>query len=342
MRTKLYLCILCLMLVCVPCMAENEDWETAFSVPSGEMDPPLAKQTALLCQACYTPVKMQKLLMDMGFDAESFVQKDYDSDEEHSAGVTFSRKRLTSADGTCKTLYAVIVRGTMSEQEMISNFHVGEGDISAGFDWAAQRVYGHWQDYFAQYPPYEGTEYILWITGHSRGAAVANLLAGVCFPNEVDPEHIYAYTFATPNVQKTTDEKAAVFNFILDGDVVTRVPPAEWGFGRHGTDIHCDQPMMGDIVLNSKENTDRLLRMIVGGGLSLNKYVTEVEPLLGTDSDQQKNALDYTSLLLLLLQGDGENVVQDPMNLMELTDYAQRVFPSHTMDTYLIWMDSLQ
>lgn len=158
-----------------------------------------------------------------------------------------------------------------------------------------------------------------------------------------DKEQIYGYTFATPNVQKTVDSEAPVYNFILDGDVVTRVEPAEWDYKRHGTDIHCDQAMIGDIAITSKRDTDRLMRTILMGGLTKEAYQTSIEPMLSSLSgnDNAEN-MSYTTLLLPLLQNIDQSTAEDKMNLTEILAFTQRILPSHTMETYIAWLETMK
>ena len=78
------------------------------------------------------------------------------------------------------------------------------------------------------------------ITGHSRGAAVANLLASFMADSErFDTKKIYAYTIATPNVTRSEtvdDEKYNfIWNIINDEDLVPILPLKKgWGFDKFG------------------------------------------------------------------------------------------------------------
>ncbi len=87
----------------------------------------------------------------------------------------------------------------------------------------------------------------LLISGHSRGAATANLLAAKlideatansssCMVNKND---IYTYTFATPNTAKTSvgtnaQKYKTIFNIVNPEDFVTKVLLRNWGYGRYG------------------------------------------------------------------------------------------------------------
>ena len=340
-KTFVVLCAVCLMLTFLSVKAERSELEQVFAQPADRMNAFLARESAALCQTSYAPDGQLAHLEGMGFEADSIRQLDYESTDRHSAAVTFARQQMMDDEGKSYTLYVIVVRGTSTSQEMTSNFYVGNGDISAGFQLAAERVYGHWQEYSIQYPPEGDAPFRVWVTGHSRGAAVANLLAGEYLPREMMKEQIYAYTFATPNVQKTVDATANIFNFIIVGDVVTRVPPSEWGFSRHGTDVYYEQVIMGDTALNTKEDTERLMQTILCGGLTQEKYLAEVEPLLFVEGEGQES-LNSSSMLLIFLQSSSGTTAENPMLLSDMIAYSQLMMPTHRIETYIAWMGMLQ
>ena len=84
------------------------------------------------------------------------------------------------------------------------------------------------------------------LTGHSRGAAAANLLAvkllDEAYDNKsdrlVNKGNIYAYTFATPNVTNDKNRNSykydRIFNIVNPEDFVTRVLLKSWGFSKYG------------------------------------------------------------------------------------------------------------
>ena len=78
------------------------------------------------------------------------------------------------------------------------------------------------------------------LTGHSRGAATANLLAAKLIDEGelVDWTNLFTYTFASPNCttnEHRSDQKyRSIFNIVYPCDFVTKVLPVSWGYGRYG------------------------------------------------------------------------------------------------------------
>lgn len=103
-----------------------------------------------------------------------------------------------------------------------------------GFDVTANRVLEKLNVYIEQYVDADAQKSIL-LTGHSRGAAVANIL-GKHFEDDAS-YHSYTYTFATPN--NTTMSNAGnyrtIFNVVNTDDIITFLPVEKWGFTKFGT-----------------------------------------------------------------------------------------------------------
>lgn len=158
---------------------------------------------------------------------------------------TFASKKMYDED-KLHTLVAIIVKGTSGNEEWYSNFNIGnnyENDLHLGFGAAASKVLNKLPDYLKSIGADYKTTKIL-ITGHSRGAAVANLVAGYLndsenYGNLAMDKNIYGYTFATPAVERriTKQGHKNIFNIVNEEDFVTRVPLRAWGFSRYGVDL---------------------------------------------------------------------------------------------------------
>lgn len=80
---------------------------------------------------------------------------------------------------------------------------------------------------------------VIWVTGHSRGGVVANLLAAELTDMSNTNENIgdvFGYTFATVNGTTLYNKKSYgnIFNHCFLDDFVPNVPLASWGYGNYG------------------------------------------------------------------------------------------------------------
>lgn len=81
---------------------------------------------------------------------------------------------------------------------------------------------------------------VLLLTGHSRGAAAANLLAAKLIDDNdmISLENMFTYTFATPNCtcdnNRNNTKYNTIYNIVFPNDFVTKMMPASWDFGRYG------------------------------------------------------------------------------------------------------------
>nr|WP_316613894.1 leucine-rich repeat protein [uncultured Ruminococcus sp.] len=117
------------------------------------------------------------------------------------------------------------------------------GTNHVGFNDAKNYMYLKLKEYLNDYGYQKENTKIL-LTGHSRGAATANLL-GAKLIDDLDlikPENLFTYTFATPNCTSNVDRKTGqafskynrIYNIVYPNDFVTKVLPSAWGFGRYG------------------------------------------------------------------------------------------------------------
>lgn len=145
-------------------------------------------------------------------------------------------------EGRITRVVAVIVRGTDgSIEEWSSNFDMGDPDAwhsnhHKGFYTTEERIKEFVEEYADVYGVERGANNVIyWITGHSRGAALSNLLAARLIDSG---KTVVAYTFATPSTtidsNKNSSKYNSIFNFANTSDVIAYVPLSQWGFGRYG------------------------------------------------------------------------------------------------------------
>ena len=149
--------------------------------------------------------------------------------------------------GKEKEVIFVTVRGTNGTvKEWSSNFDVGADTKDywdqnnpdwdnkhhhKGFDVTANRLNTYIKAYVKQYVS-TSAEKVIYITGHSRGAAIANLLGA---KYEDDSEYkTYTYTFAAPNTTQDKKNYKTIFNVINTDDIVPQMPLEDWGFTNYG------------------------------------------------------------------------------------------------------------
>ena len=165
----------------------------------------------------------------------------------------FVGHRTIYRSGQKKELVILSVRGTNgTNSEWTSNFDVGANtmdyyaaagydhphwkdlDNHKGFDVATNRVLEKFAAYEKRYGLDQMSNKVILITGHSRGAAIANLL-GAHFEDRADYKS-FTYTFAAPYATTHTNAGAyrTVFNVVNSDDLVPYLPMYEWGFRKYG------------------------------------------------------------------------------------------------------------
>lgn len=198
-----------------------------------------------------------KLLEYHGFDKDTIkdyrLSDDYNDDDISEIAIGYHD---VTYGGQSRRVIAVVIRGTNGTiEEWSSNFDMGDPDEwdsenHKGFYTTEERIKSYVLDYAEKVNKESSTECVYWITGHSRGAALANLLAAQL----VDKGNtVYAYTFATPSTTVSSSKNDAkygcIFNFANTSDVVTCVPLQQWNFGRYGItkDISIEDSGLGNV-----------------------------------------------------------------------------------------------
>ena len=137
-----------------------------------------------------------------------------------------------------KPVIAIIISGySSSGKEWISNFNLGSGKTHKGFGEATEKAFRKIRAIYGDSVLNRST---IWITGHSRGGALTNLLAAKI--KETYPHSkILAYGFATPNgIDKSLKKNySGIFNYVNTGDFVPYVAPSAigWNYTKHGKTI---------------------------------------------------------------------------------------------------------
>ncbi|MBR7189356.1 MAG: leucine-rich repeat protein, partial [Clostridia bacterium] len=203
------------------------------------------------------------------------------------------------------TFYIIPVKGTSANLEWFSDFNLGNtsenNGYHEGFYKAASRAWEDITDCFDQHVAEDSTRVVLF-TGHSRGAAVANLLAGWMTDNQtyVSQSHLFCYTFACPSVghANVVSNYSNIRNFNNAGDLIPLLPletgvTAGWNFSRYGRTF--DQNLTG------LENFNRLFTNKWGdaylGQASETNYNNLIKSIIPEESSYEEKhwALDLLS-----------------------------------------------
>lgn len=234
------------------------EWDEKWfgEMPSTIYNHNIARIACLLSELSYVDVEkdeenneLTRTYRLMGINNAS-IEYHYDLDysspviKNNQVAFSIASKEIDSAVGK-KTLVYIVIRGTpKNAQEWTSNVSISDStsgsEIHEGFFHAMMQVKTAVIYYLLKHK-IDPDETFLLITGHSRGAAVSNLLGAVlCDENLLKKENMYVYTFATPNVsteKKTLDENYGfIWNIVNAEDVVPTVPPnrGNWHFKKYG------------------------------------------------------------------------------------------------------------
>ena len=135
-----------------------------------------------------------------------------------------------------KKLMAVAFQGTNYGDKGWQQNVTVNGSGSYGLDHAAFSAAA--KAFVDDYSQQEKKPDILWITGQSRGGAVANLAAAYLLDKENAPA-VFGYTFESPATTErknaNADKYKGIQNYLCDDDPVPMLPM--WGMTRYGQEI---------------------------------------------------------------------------------------------------------
>lgn len=180
--------------------------------------------------------------------------------DRHVTLVDLGLRRVQTAQGE-RDVVLIAMRGSNGTwPEWSSNFEIGHELSSCdpdflpykygvnpewvtaqnhmGFDITANRVLAAADDFTARHG-LDPAKTIYWVTGHSRGAAVANICAAELIKRGAKT---FAYTFACPNTTLASDASSyrGIFNIVNEDDLVPRLPFEDWGYTRYGSSAVVD------------------------------------------------------------------------------------------------------
>ena len=256
-----------------PIMAEYAD--TWLLAPPNEFNPKLMQASFVLAASAFRDNTRDLEQRDFNilnfFSRAGFTEPrtdDYDRMTSiETIGSAIAHKKVGDV-----TLIAAAMSGNNYSNEWLSNFTVSDEQRAQGFNDAAGRVFERIRAYISEYA-LEG-ELRLWITGYSRAAAVANIIAADATDSGLFAA-VYGYTIGTPRTTK--DEDAGrfdnIFNVINPFDPVPLTPFPEWGYRRYGIDLYLPAMETDSDYFVKKLRADPVSIQVTGSQVRFNPQV---------------------------------------------------------------------
>lgn len=179
----------------------------------------------------------------------------------HSILYTIGHRPVKDSKGNVTEQLIVVFRGT-NDREWYGNFDLTGTSYNSSLDYhysfqaavddAMKNLAAYIQEMTDSGKMYTNNIKIV-LTGHSRGAAVANLMAhelsdisrnittgsNAGYFADIDIGNVYAYTFATPNVATYSrimgdGVYSNIYNFCFTDDLASNFPLESWSWGKYG------------------------------------------------------------------------------------------------------------
>ncbi len=243
--------------------------DSFFMQSSSVYDHELARVSLALSMTAFKKKYVTEFMGDLGY--ENIVPYRYDqTGDEDKVALVMGHKKLSVEEGASggsgnlgsslftgnrsRAVIVVAVRGGKYGDEWGSNGRIGYDGESFGYHYGFHKAA---EDAIVQLKEYAAdnnlslAESIIWITGFSRGAAVANVMGAMLMGGDLEnsrnqvtilPQNLFCYTFASPNTvsesfvtgsvseninqtaAKQSDVHRGIYNIVNPLDIVTRLP----------------------------------------------------------------------------------------------------------------------
>ena len=218
----------------------NWGWDL-FNKDASEYDHDLAMAGLVLSQAAELGEgEIKARYQALGFENTQTVYYSGREDNMNMPASCFASSEVNSEDGPVYFV-SVAVRGTADFGDVLTDL----GSVTDGFNGAANRIKEDFKSYYSTLSDYYGKEVtpdntVLFITGHSLGAAVAGQLGQMLEGSCGRRSKMFVYTFASPNYQTfayDTEAYTNIHNILNIKDIVPEVP---FGFKKYGHSWYYD------------------------------------------------------------------------------------------------------
>ena len=327
--------------------------DALFELPSDEYNHTLARSSIGLAMSAFRDTANEdaqddnliEFLQAAGF--EDITTDSYKSEPTTAAdSIAYGLAHKSIGDFT---LIAVPVCGGNYSKEWASNFTIGDGTRSEGFNAAAQVVVA------AVYNYIEANDITgdikLWVTGYSRGGAVSNITAADLTDSGKFTD-VYAYCFAAPRTTKEPGDYDNIFNIISKDDVVPKVPFADWGYKRYGTDLYTKSIEADTDSMDVIEAANEIYKQLTGTDMTVNpeinyqlriicdylyeflptsaEYAQKFQSLLIDVIGAEDKTIGITSLIDVMLQFSEENP-EFSDEIKEMVDFLQQLANTYVL-----------
>ena len=262
-----------------------------------------------------------KLPKEIGFD--SIETHDMDKTGTSTMGVLFANKVIND-----RPVVMVALRGDGYEGEWANNFLCGNSGDAEGFYNSAEKVFALLRTYLSN----NGiTNPKFWVTGYSRGGAVADLLGKRLNNYYGTQEDIYVYTIEAPKASAEASSCANIHNVSDCVDLITYVYPEIWGMYNSGS-VHqlgdadatimskqlslFDPSYMSDYKEVNLKDYLKDLADFLGTNISRETYVDKVQEnvmgiaqiYFGLDSNKQTEFVDFFKAVMTKFKDDMDSM----------------------------------
>lgn len=232
---------------------------------------------------------LEQLKKDGFYKSNSYNYRDHNW---NNCSYTLATRNI-KYQGKEKTQVLVCIRGTDGvEWEGNMNLTGVQYDVSRlathySFEKASDDIVGSLYNYLntLSQEGIDTNECVVWVTGHSRGAAVGNLVAAQLTDSSSSRiGDVFAYTYATVNNTMYNRQYSNIFNHCFEDDFVPNVPFGKWGYGKYGITYTANADKIytagnngvGGVYGEFKEGMDKFIdKFSMRIGVSLNSEKTE-------------------------------------------------------------------
>lgn len=316
---------------------------------SDNYNPKLAHILAAMMCTAYDPVKMSYTYRSMGYADYNLYEYYTDPDDpdygDDNVAYSFAHKEIENG-----TLILICIRGSFGDIKdmtsdwrsnflpLVYNLHDSSVfSVQVGFDNAANKVYSRLDEYISS-NNINKSDVTFVLTGHSRGAGVANLVSYKLINDGISKRKIYDYNFACPDVALESpaawnwaNKYDCIFNIANVEDPVAVLPGAAWSvvfkynvcmqkyWGKYGTsrffavgsdNIELNWEDRGHI-LNFSAHESKLYVDCMSNEWELNEFKTWEESRTFTAHFQSSSVYAFSKIIGILCPVDVEIINEE-------------------------------